>query len=175
MSHQPFETWLLDENPLSPEQENALEHHLEGCAQCRRIQTGWQAAQVSLNKPPLATPAPGFSQRFYASLAERRAHKAHQLQIRWLVMTLTLGLVFTALLLGILVFSLASPADLLVRITQILTGLIGWWNQAQLVIIAALHQPAFLAIWILLSSGICLVVFGWLFTLWRISSQGVSS
>jgi hypothetical protein len=172
MSHQPFDTWLLDETNLSPQQEADLTAHLVDCPQCRQLQAGWQAAQNHLRTSRLVSPAPGFSRRFNASLTERRIQLAHQKQIRRLILGLSLTLIASAALLGILVFSVNSPVDFLIRATSAITGVIGWWNRAQIIVLSAITQPVFLAVWILLTSGICMLVIGWLFTLWRISFRG---
>jgi hypothetical protein len=172
MSHQPFETWMLDEIHLSLEQENTLQAHLAACADCRRVQLGWQSARQTLQTSRMVRPAPGFSQRFTATLAERQARLASQRQVRSLILGLSLGVIATAALLVFVIFSVTSPVDFLVRTTEVITSSIGWWNRASRLLIASLQQPVVLAIWILLTSGISLLAFGWLFTLWRISMQG---
>jgi hypothetical protein len=173
MNHQPFSTWMIDEVPLSLEQENTLQSHLSACAECRKLQTGWQSARQALHTTEMIRPAPGFNLRFTASLAQRRAIQAHQRQIRNLILGLSLSVIATAALLAVVIFAVASPVELLVRTTEVITGLIGWWNRASRLLIASLQQPVVLVIWVLLTSGISLLAFGWLFTLWRISLQGV--
>jgi predicted anti-sigma-YlaC factor YlaD len=172
MSHQPFETWMLDEIHLSLEQETSLQAHLASCLECRKIHHGWQVARQTLQTSRMVRPAPGFSQRFTTTLAERRARQAHQRQVRNLILGLSLGLIATAALLIVVIFSVSSPVDFLVRTTEVITSMIGWYNRASRALIALLQQPAILAVWILLTSGISLLAFGWLFTLWRISLQG---
>jgi predicted anti-sigma-YlaC factor YlaD len=172
MSHLPYETWLLDETDLSPQDEAALQAHLQTCAQCRLVKTGWEAARSRLKSVRMVSPEPGFSQRFNATLAARRARQAHQRQIRLLILGLSLGVIASAGLLVFFIFSASSPVGLLVRATGIITGTVSWWNQASRLLIAGLQQPLILLVWILLTSGLCLTAFGWLFTLWRISSKG---
>ena len=172
MSHQLYETWLLDETNLSPQDDAAFQAHLQICPQCRLVKTGWESARSRLNNIRMVNPEPGFSQRFTASLAVRRARQAHQQQIRRLILGLSLGVIGSSALLGLVIFSVATPVDLLVRATQIITGAIVWWNRASQFLIVALQQPLVLLVWILLTSGLCLLAFGWLFTLWRISSKG---
>lgn len=172
MSHQPFETWMIDEIPLSLEQETTLQSHLDTCTACRELQTGWRSARQALQTTAMIRPAPGFSLRFTASLAQRRAIQAHRRQIRNLILGLSLSVMATAVLLAVVIFAVASPVDLLVRTTEVITGLIGWWNRVSRLLIASLQQPVVLVIWVLLTSGISLLAFGWLFTLWRISLQG---
>ncbi len=172
MNHQPFESWMINEVHLSLEQETSLQSHLAACPECRKLQTSWQGAHHALRAAPMMRPAPGFNQRFSASLAQRRALAAHQRQIRNIILGLSISVIATALLLVVVIFASTSPVDILVRTTEIITGLIGWWNRASRLLIAALQQPVALAIWVLLTSGISLLAFGWLFTLWRISLQG---
>lgn len=172
MSHQPFETWMLDQNNLTTEQEAALQAHLANCADCRKIQTGWQAAHLSLKSVRMSRPAPGFSHRFSASLAERRALQAHRRQVRNLILGLSLGLIATAALLAAVIFTFSSPAEMLVNGVEAITVGINRWNQVTHVFMAALQQPIFLVIWILITCGVSFVACVWFFTLWRISVQG---
>jgi predicted anti-sigma-YlaC factor YlaD len=172
MSHQPFETWLLEENNRTPEQEAALQAHLQNCAECRQIQTGWQAARLSLESARMARPAPGFTQRFSASLAERRAQQAHRRQIRNLILGLSLGLIATAILLTVVIFTFTSPVDLLVNGVEVFTVGVNRWNQITHVLSAAIRQPIFLVMWILVTCGVSFLACAWLFSLWRISVQG---
>jgi predicted anti-sigma-YlaC factor YlaD len=172
MSHQPFETWLLEENNRTPEQEAALQAHLVNCAECRRINTGWQAARLSLNSTRMARPAPGFSQRFSASLSVRQAQQAHRRQIRNLILGLSVGLIATAILLVSVIFTFTSPVDLLVHVVEAITIGLTRWNQVIHVLLAAMQQPIFLVVWILVTCGISFLACGWLISLWRISVQG---
>ncbi len=172
MNHQPYETWLLAAEPLTPEQDALLRAHVAACPECRRVQAGWQAASGQLANVRLVSPTPGFSRRFSESLAARRARQAHLNQIRWLIMGLSIGVASTSLLLAVMVFTSTSPVSLLVRVTEIITGAFSLWGRASQLLIVSLQQPLVLGIWILLTSGVCLLTFGWLVTLWRISSQG---
>jgi len=173
MSHQLFEPWLFNEITPSPEQEEALQAHLATCQECRQIRDGWLAARQTLQSARMARPAPGFSERFNASLVERRARESHRRQIRNLILGLSLGLIICASLMAVVIFTSTSPVSLLVKTTDAITRAISFWNQAENVVVAALQQPVILVIWILLTSGISLLAIGWLITLWRISLHGV--
>ena len=172
MSHQPFETWLLEENNRTREQEAALQAHLANCAMCRQIHTGWQEARLSLNSTRMAKPASGFSQRFSASLAQRRAVQAHRRQVRNLILGLSLGLIATAVLLTTVILTFNSPTEILVNFVGVITMGVNRWNQVIHVLSAAMQQPIFLVVWILVTCGVSILACGWLFTLWRISVQG---
>ena len=72
MSHQPYETWILDAHPLAVEERRALEAHLNTCQQCQALQRKWRAVRQELRLQTLVSPAPGFAQRWQAGLAGRR-------------------------------------------------------------------------------------------------------
>ena len=73
MKHQPFETWILLDEPLTPEQTRELEEHLHTCAHCRQLRDAWHGAQALMNESQAPEPAPGFTQRWEERLLlERR-------------------------------------------------------------------------------------------------------
>jgi len=68
VNHLPFEDWLLNETPVTPEQQRDLDLHLRNCAYCSALaETG---RMLSTSK--MATPIPGFTARFQTRLAERK-------------------------------------------------------------------------------------------------------
>ena len=68
MNHLPFEDWLLNETPVTPEQQRDLDLHLRNCAYCSALaETG---RMLSTSK--MAAPIPGFTVRFQTRLAERK-------------------------------------------------------------------------------------------------------
>ena len=68
MNHQPFEEWLLSEEPITPEQKRKLDLHLRSCEYCSALaETGKVLQSVTL-----ASPAEGFTARFQARLAEHK-------------------------------------------------------------------------------------------------------
>lgn len=68
MKHQPFEEWLLNETPLTPEQKRELDLHVRSCAYCSAL----METEVVLRSVKMIAPADGFSMRFQVRLAERR-------------------------------------------------------------------------------------------------------
>jgi hypothetical protein len=72
MNHQPFENWLLSEEPLSPENENALEAHLEVCNTCRELNDAWLEVVDLFQDVPDVEPMPGFVSRWQDRLAVER-------------------------------------------------------------------------------------------------------
>jgi hypothetical protein len=68
MNHQPFEDWLLNDMPMTPEQKRELDLHVRTCAHCSAlVETG-----IALKTVKKASPQPGFANRFQARLAERK-------------------------------------------------------------------------------------------------------
>lgn len=107
MNHQPFENWLSEDQPLTPEQKHELQSHLRTCAACAAI----AESNLALHSVRMVSPAAGFADRFQARLAEQR--KAAR--IRQIIGTLIfviggLGLIYW--LVGPLVQeALRSPAE----------------------------------------------------------------
>ena len=68
MKHQPYEEWLLNEEPITPEQKRDMDLHLKSCERCNALaETG-----SLLRSAKMAAPAAGFSTRFQARLAEHK-------------------------------------------------------------------------------------------------------
>ncbi len=107
MNHQPFENWLLSEEPLSQEQSRALREHLDGCEKCRQIEPAWNGVQALIHAVPEIAPAPGFTLRGQARLAEQR--RTRQQKQTWAFLAGT-----SAIALGLLMvlgFSLLSLVE----------------------------------------------------------------
>jgi hypothetical protein len=68
MNHQPFDGWLLNEEPITPEQKRELDQHLHSCDYCNALaETGKVLRSVKM-----VSPAEGFTARFQARLAEHK-------------------------------------------------------------------------------------------------------
>ncbi len=68
MNHRHFETWLLEDKRLTPEENKALQSHLRTCAKCAAL----AEANLALHTVVMAAPAPGFASRFRVRLEARR-------------------------------------------------------------------------------------------------------
>ncbi len=107
MNHQPFETWLLEEQSTTSEQKRELQSHLKICKYCNALyETG-----VALHSNQMASPAPGFTARFKKRLvAQRVVERRHRF---WGLIVLILGAL--ALLFGLagstLLSIVNSPAE----------------------------------------------------------------
>lgn len=135
MSHQPFETWLLSEEPLETEQVVALQAHLESCEACRNLSTGWaEVRDLFVHSKPIG-PAPGFSARWQARLLAHQADSRYALDQEESVLFIgvtagiTLLLMFTILASGIAIFD--SPSQVLMTGLYSLGNLINSLNAVE--------------------------------------------
>jgi hypothetical protein len=129
MSHQPFETWLLSEAPLSTDQDQALQAHLSSCEVCRQLSENWPEVHRLFRAETPIPPAPGFSARWQARLAAARIEERLRQQRRqsWWMLFFTGGVAL--FLLVILAVQIAliyeSPQQLLFagvfRIAEVLS------------------------------------------------------
>lgn len=107
MNHLPFEDWLLDDQPLSVEQERELQSHLKLCNSCTSI----ARANLAMHSRVFASPSQGFSGRFHVRLAEQR-HKQKVQQIIGSMVLMIGGLVLFVWLSGpLFVEAVRSPAQ----------------------------------------------------------------
>lgn len=175
MSHQPFETWIFEQATLDAEDRRTLQAHLDTCEHCRKLQKRWQPVQLELRAQRMAAPAPGFTRRWRANLAERRAHE--QRKHAWKAAGLLMGAaMFVLFLMAVYTASTTSITDWMiaaVNITSSTSATInlgihfvqGWFASTPLVINIAL--------WIYLAVGLCSLTFVWVLVLWRTNLVGV--
>jgi len=168
MNHQPFEDWLLGSTQLDSTQKRELEAHLKDCTSCSSL------AEVEgiLQSPLMRSPQPGFGNRFQESLeAERRLRRVRTRQglgILALSAFVLLGLAGVFVMTSIR----ANPV-------QMFVSWLTWWlnlvasaqtiGSVSLVLIKVIATFIPLPLWIVLLTAGCLVVLGWVMTLWKLS------
>jgi anti-sigma factor RsiW len=175
MEHQPFETWIIDEIELNIEQKAAMDSHLAACPKCRGLSQAWSHVRERIETAPVALPAPGFSQRFQSSLAERQLRK-QQLQVRRLFLFLVLGAALSFFTWIAILLASASPVDLLVAGFQTITQLFVSYDILQHGIVSLFFSVPIvipIALWILITSALAILALIWAVSLWRIAFQGV--
>lgn len=175
MSHQPFETWILDHAGLSMADRRALQEHLDTCQQCQRLQRQWESVHQELRARRMAAPAPGFTQRWMSSLAERRAQE--QRKQAWRIFGIFLGGSFLILLLlaGYLMAT-SSPADWLTAAVRAASSTAAILNLCVYAVRTWLSNTPLavnLALWIYLMIALCLMSLAWVLIVWRTSIVGV--
>ena len=107
MNHRPFEDWLLEDQPLTPEQERDLQAHLRTCTSCPAI----AESNLALHSTRMARPAEGFAARFQVRLIENRKAARSRQFVGTLILILT-GLAFLYWLASpIILEAIHSPAE----------------------------------------------------------------
>ena len=172
MNHRPFEDWLLNDMPISPEQKRELDAHLRTCTYCAAlIETG-----KALSSVKMVSPAAGFTSRFQTRLAARKV--ADRRRRFWGT------ILFVAGGLGILMW-VAGPylASFFAAPATWIFALVGWgiflittlqaMAQAGSVLLDVV--PGFLSpfAWMVLLSALAGISLLWSVSIWRFAQRGV--
>jgi hypothetical protein len=175
MRHQPFESWIIDDTNLTIEQAQSLQSHLQSCEDCRKLSSGWAVARAYLSQAPAVSPAPGFTRRFGASIAERRFHQ-QQMQVRRTLLYLIGGSFASLLALMAYLLFIVTPTGVFITAFRSLTHTLVWWNNLQDIYLPLVQSlPIFVpvALWILFTTSLSIFSILWVVSIWRISTQGV--
>jgi hypothetical protein len=174
--HNPFEEWILQDEILNEEQKISLSQHLTGCETCRQLQLNWQNARQQIKTTAMLAPTPGFSQRWQASLAQRRARQQTQVR-RFFKYLIGINLLsFTGLIATFVLGT--SPLDLVSGLLRGSVSAFLYFKQMQSLILAVFHSvPLFVPVvfWILVSTGFCLAVMLWGVSMWKYLFKGVTA
>ncbi|HSR19404.1 MAG TPA: hypothetical protein VLL49_00685 [Anaerolineales bacterium] len=120
MYHQPFEEWLLDEEPLTLQAERELQIHLRSCTRCAAI----AASNLALRSRRLTAPEADFTGRFRLRLAAWQRRQLRRQAIGTVVLVVV-GLTLLYVLLGPAMLEAArSPAAVLGQVTAYLVDLL---------------------------------------------------
>lgn len=174
MNHRPFEDWLLNDTPITPEQKRDLDVHMRSCTHCAALaETGVVLRSVKKVSPPA-----GFTMRFQARLAERKLVERRRKLWGGILFTAG-GLAFLAwLTLPYLFRFFSAPATWISALVE--------WGVFLLTTLQALMQagsvlldvvPGFLSpfAWMVLISAFAGISLIWSVSIWRFSRvpQGV--
>ena len=172
MNHLPFENWLLNDTPVTPEQQHELELHLRDCSYCMALaETGRM-----LKTAKMISPAGGFTARFQARLAERKiVERRRRLWGSGLFTTGGLALLIWILAPYAISF-FASPATWI-------SGMVGWLVFLGTTLLALVDAsrvilsviPNFLPpfAWMVLLSMFAGIGLLWSVSIWRFAQRGV--
>ncbi len=75
MKHKQYESWVLDEAPLTTAQQQKLDAHLEVCESCRVLYRSWIASKQLITQSIMQVPALGFTDRWQTTV-----HKKYQIE-----------------------------------------------------------------------------------------------
>jgi predicted anti-sigma-YlaC factor YlaD len=112
MNHQYFKDWLLSEDPLTSDQTDALQEHLQTCDTCRQLEAAWSEVHLLFQNDQEVDPKPDFTERWLKELNTQQLKR--QKRMVWIVFGVTVGIA------GLLLFLLSYQAfDLLSSPTQL--------------------------------------------------------
>ncbi len=175
MSHQPFESWILDSVELSLENRRTLQAHMETCKQCQRLERRWQAVSQELRARPMAAPAAGFTSRWQASLAERRLQAQRKQALRIFGYLLG-GALLILLILTSYILGTTSPSQWLEAFVQLMNSSLHLADLAYYLMLTWFSTTPFvlnIALWIYLTISLCFLSVVWVLVLWRTKTMGV--
>lgn len=151
MNHRPFEDWLLEDQPLTPEQKRELDAHLRICDICAAI----AESNLALRSARLAAPAPGFTSRWQTRLVLARQRQRRRTLIGTALFSGG-GLLMLALLIEPAVSSLiGSPAEwisALVRSTVFLYTTLMALTEAGSIMLRVLPGVVPMFLWLIIFS-----------------------
>lgn len=168
MGHQPFETWLLSEEPLLPMDEQQLQEHLENCDACQHLSAAWNGVDAFFRKASLEKPAPGFTMRWQARLAamEQTDLLRKQRRTSWLFFSLSAAAALLVLVYLIVQFfvSVQSPVQVFISGLTLWAGLLTLANAVQVAFVPLLevvlvNVPIYWWIILAMAVSMCVVLF----------------
>jgi len=174
MNHQPFESWLLGDQLLPPEQKRELDSHLRTCPYCAALaETG-----LALRATRMASPAAGFTARFQARLAAQRLAERRKRLWGVIVFTLTGVSVLAWMAAPLIAPVLASPAGwITLSLSYILFIISSVQAVTEVGSVLLRVVPGFVPpfVWMVLASALAGISLLWTVSIWRFTRvpQGV--
>lgn len=172
MNHQPFESWLLDEKPISHEQRRELDLHVRTCTYCSALlETG---KLLSSARP--VSPAAGFASRFEVRLTARKLEDRRRRF--WGALLFTLGGIglFVWLAGPVLASFFASPAGWISALVEwgiFFITTVQAMTEAGSVLVRVLPGLLSPFAWmVLLSAGAGMSLL-WSISIWRFAHRGI--
>lgn len=175
MNHQPFENWIFEDETLNSDEEQRLKQHLKECKTCESAHKSWLSLQDEITQAPIQPPVPGFSQRWLASLPQRRLREQRRQAKKFVVFLAGAAALSFLLLIGLMIMD-QSPLDWIIGGLHTIAQVAIRLKQIQLVALSIIKSlPPFVPViaWISLTLPLGLLSLTWIGALWRISAQGV--
>jgi hypothetical protein len=168
MNHQPFETWLLEDQPLDPEKKRDLQAHLRMCAHCAALaETG-----LALRSVHKAAPASGFTVRFQKRLAMQKL--ADRRRRFWGMAVFVIGglSLLAWLAAPTLTRLITSPAEwIAVMLSYIFFLITSLQALTDVGLVLLKVAPGFIPpfVWMVLASALAGMGLLWIISIWRLT------
>jgi predicted anti-sigma-YlaC factor YlaD len=143
MNHQPFEDWLLADEPPAGDQVLELREHLRDCPRCQELEASWASVHKLFQTSEQIAPNAGFTTRWQTRLQAQQQQALNRRHHRqpWLFFALNL-IIATALLilLGVQLWrTFNSPQQLLLVKAFILSLFLTIVNISQDILTASIE------------------------------------
>jgi len=177
MNHQPFESWLLNEDPLTPQQRGELNLHLADCENCGTLDGSLRAMEKALRSAPMAAPVSGFTRRFQMSLPARQALEQRRLLQRFFAIALLLTTGIFTLLAVTSLFSSGPAAWVNLFLQSVVRAAIVFQQTEDVIgnLIQVIPVPILVLVWIATTLTVCFLSLGWAASIWKIASLGAQT
>lgn len=174
MNHQMYEEWALMPDYLSPEELQSLKQHLRECESCRQLSANWTKVEGLLMEAKPVEPAPGFTARFSASLAQRKA-KEHKRQVRKFLIILSVIFVIAMAAVSIFYYTSNSPIAIIESAFRTGARMVTIWENIKTFsgFLTRLAPVSIVLPFFIVSSIIIVGLTGvWLATIWKFAWVG---
>jgi len=143
MDHQPYESWLVADEPLLPDEESSLQEHLQSCESCSQLQTSWQEVEGLFGERTIVHPKPGFTERWQIRLSQELylENERQQRRASWIFLGSTTGAAFFILvILAIRFFStVQNSTEVFISGMAFVAGLLNLTNGIQVALVPLLE------------------------------------
>jgi predicted anti-sigma-YlaC factor YlaD len=161
MNHQPFENWLLSDEPLSQDNADELDTHLEHCENCRELKNSWSDVVDLFQDVPDVEPLPGFAVRWQERLSfEHQIEKIVRHRWQSIIVLILIGNVIAGLvfLLSTQLFStFETPLSLLLTGVYRLASFVTFFNAIQNIFFTLLRTATSVVpvgLWVVIGVGL---------------------
>jgi Na+/serine symporter len=173
-NHQPFEDWVYSREAISPQEELALQEHLQGCQNCQSLVDALYEVEFSIKSEPVLSPATGFTARWQTHLAEQRARQQKRQTVRFVLINAFALVPLLALLVIFMWPIIRSPYPFLLTLVYqatLIYSFLTTFTQAGITVLRTMFSVVPMAIWVSVSIVMAGMMALWLFTFQKLVYQ----
>ena len=173
--HRHFEDLIFSGTSISSAEKKYLIEHLKACPECETLFNSWQAVSKQIQSVQMVKPSPNFVEKWYMELDNRKL-LARTMQARKMLLISSTGTVLALLIAFGLTMVLASPAGLIIGVINSINNFVMVINLLHMFSTTVFNViPPIIPFYytLVFSSTFCLLTVLWIYSIWRISLQGV--
>jgi hypothetical protein len=173
--HQQIEDLIFSGKPLTSAEQNYLVEHIKTCTECETLNGSWQQVLDQIHSVQMIDPSANFIEKWNMQLHNRKLHSS-AIQARKMLLFSFAGTALALVIAIGLTMVLTSPVDLIIRIVNSMNNLILFINllRSFSTMVFEIIPPIIpLYYTLVITSTFCLLTLLWIFSIWRLSKQGV--